>query len=242
MMEIDFKESFDQALSLLYPRRCPICDEIVTKKDGLIHSECKRKIKPAGKVVCMKCGKPLSDQYEEYCRDCRNIKHFFDRGFSVFQYRSVSGSIYRFKYAGRREYADYYGYATMKYLGKIIREINPDAIIPVPMYGPKKIVRGYNQAEVLAKAIGYRTRTEVRSDVIKRVKNTVPMKLLDGRRRRTNLKKAFNICRNDVKFKKIILVDDIYTTGSTVDALAEEFKKVGVEKVYFITLAIGQVV
>ena len=97
----------ERLLSFLYPRRCPVCDDIVTGKDGRIHPKCRTTMKPAGNTVCMKCGKPLSDSSVEYCDDCRRIRHIFDRGYSVFRYRSVSGSIYRFKYAGRREYASY---------------------------------------------------------------------------------------------------------------------------------------
>ena len=232
----------EKVVSILYPRRCPVCDGIVKNKEGLIHEECEKKVRTAGKITCMKCGKPLRNSMDEYCEDCRKTKHIFDRGFSVFRYRSISGSIYKFKYSGRREYADYYGKITEKSLGGIISDIAPDAIIPIPMYGPKKRRRGYNQAEVLADAIGKECGIPVRSDVIKRVKNTVPMKLLDSRRRRSNLKKAFNISGNDVKFKCIILVDDIYTTGSTIDAVAKEFRRSGVERIYFITLAIGDVV
>jgi ComF family protein len=131
---------------------------------------------------------------------------------------------------------------TGRTLGDVIKDIAPDAIIPIPMYEPKRRRRGYNQAEVLSDAIGKECGIPVRDDVIKRVKNTVPMKLLDSRRRRSNLKKAFNISGNDVKFKCIILVDDIYTTGSTIDAVAREFRRIGVERIYFITLAIGDVV
>ncbi len=235
-------EMMEAAVSLLYPRRCPICDGIVRRQEGIIHTDCKKKVRTAGKITCMKCGKPLRSEQDEYCEDCRKTKHVFDRGYSVFRYRSISGSIYRFKYSGRREYARYYGEVTRDTLGEVIKDIGPDAIIPIPMYGPKKRTRGYNQAEILAEAIGKECGIPVRSDVIKRVKNTVPMKLLDSRRRRSNLKKAFNISGNDVKFKCIILVDDIYTTGSTIDAVSKEFRRIGVEKIFFITLAIGDVV
>ncbi len=232
----------EMLVSLLYPRRCPVCDGIVTGKEGLIHDSCTKKIRFAGKTTCMKCGKPLENSEEEYCSDCKRTKHAFDRGFSVFRYRSISGSVYRFKYSGRREYADYYGKITRETLGSTIKALGADAIVPIPMYEPKRRQRGYNQAEILAKAIGKECNIPVRNDVIKRVKNTVPMKYLDSRSRRSNLKNAFNMSQNDVKFKCIILVDDIYTTGSTFDAVARQFRRIGVERIYFITLAIGQVV
>ncbi len=229
-------------VSILFPRRCPVCDGIVRQGEGYIHVGCRKKIKFVSGPTCMKCGKPLRDSCQEYCEDCRRIKHLFDRGFSVFSYRSVTGSIYRFKYAGRKEYADYYGEAAGMVLGSKLRKLGADAIIPVPMYKPKERRRGYNQAEVFADVLGKMLGIPVYPDVIKRVKNTVPMKLLDERQRRTNLKKAFIIRKNDVKFKCIILVDDIYTTGSTLDEVSREFRRMGVERIYAVTLAIGQVV
>ena len=72
-----------------------------------------------------------------------------------------------------------------------------------------------------------------------RVKNTIPQKELNLIQRQNNLKKAFKIVANDVKLKTIILIDDIYTTGSTMDALTAVLLEAGVEKVYFLTLSIG---
>ena len=130
----------------------------------------------------------------------------------------------------------------MENLGRVMKGMHADAIIPVPMYPKKQKKRGYNQAEVFADALGKRLMVPVRNDVVTRVRDTVPMKLLDSSERRTNLKKAFNISQNDVNLKCIILIDDIYTTGSTMDELAREFRRHGVERIFFITLAIGQVV
>ena len=108
------------------------------------------------------------------------------------------------------------------------------------MYEDKEIKRGYNQADVLAKALSHELGIPCYSDVIKRVRDTQPMKELDVRGRRNNLKKAFNIAQNDVKFKCTLIIDDIYTTGSTIDEIAHEFRIAGVRKVYCLTLAIGQ--
>ncbi|WP_051200845.1 ComF family protein [Butyrivibrio sp. XPD2002] len=235
----DIKEG---VISILYPRRCPVCDEIVGQGKGLIHPECRKIIKPAGRIICMKCGKPLGDPDKEYCPDCEKTKHYFDRGFGIFRYRSISGSVYRFKYSGRREYADFYAEAAANYLGEAIRSMHADAIIPVPMYRKKQRKRGYNQAEEFARALGKQFDIPVINDMVIRVRDTVPMKLLDASQRRSNLKKAFNISENDVEFKCIILVDDIYTTGSTIDELARGFRRHGVNRIFFVTLAIGQVV
>ena len=247
----ELKETQSIVFDLLFPRRCPVCDGIVPPfvysdgkilRGGLIHDGCRKKPKPVKGATCMKCGKPLmkTEEDEEHCLDCRKHVHCFDRGFSLFKYRSISGSIYRFKYAGRAEYADYYAAETVRRLGKRLNNLGIQALIPVPMYEQKRNERGYNQAEIYARKLSEIIGIPTYTDVIKRVKSTVPMKGLDARTRRNNLKKAFNIVRNDVKFRCILIIDDIYTTGSTVDEIAHEFRMTGVDRIYVLTLAIGQ--
>ena len=244
----DLKEG---VVTAIFPRRCPVCDDIVESikiRNGkliigqLIHDNCKKKIRYVRGATCMKCGKPLgqADSSKEFCYDCNRVRHVYDRGFAVFDYRSISGSVYKFKYMGRQEYARFYGRAVYERYGKAIRGLGIDAIIPVPMYKGKQLTRGYNQADVLAKMIGRELGIPVYTDAVVRNKNTLPMKELDARGRRNNLKKAFNITRNDVKFKCILIIDDIYTTGSTIDEIAHEFRIAGVDRIYFLTLAIGQ--
>jgi predicted amidophosphoribosyltransferase len=80
----------------------------------------------------------------------------------------------------------------------------------------------------------------VEEHLVVRRKNTIPQKQLDVTQRQNNLKKAFKMCQNDVKLKTIILIDDIYTTGSTMDALSALLKEHGAERVFFLTLAVGE--
>lgn len=243
----------DNVLNLVYPRHCPICDEVLepfSVKNGkivkgpLVHSKCSGTIKRVSGITCIKCGKPLGgcEAEEEYCSDCKNVKHYFVRGFSAFEYRSISGSLYKFKYMGRQEYADFYAGEIAERYGRKIKSLGIDAIIPVPMYKDKENLRGYNQAEILARKISDRTGIPIYSKVITRKRNTTPMKELDSRGRRINLKRAFNISKNDVKFKCILIIDDIYTTGSTIDEIAHEFMIAGVQSSFFLTLAIGKTI
>ena len=244
------QETLSDALSIIYPRRCPVCDDVLPpfvikdkriKRGPIIHGKCYREIEYVRGATCFKCGKPLGrDVTREYCADCEKTEHFFTRGYAVFNYRSISGSIYRFKYMGRREYALFYARASVHRHWKELSELGIEAIIPVPMYEKKKKKRGYNQAEVYADALSKLVGIRAYPDIIKRVRDTAPMKELDVQRRRNNLKKAFIIPGNDVKFKCILIVDDIYTTGSTIDEIAHEFQMAGVERIYFLTVAIGQ--
>lgn len=230
---------WERGLDLVFPARCPVCDEPAPFPE-LICPACREKPAPVPEPRCQKCGKHIGDEREEYCKGCRVVMHRFDRGMGAFTYHSVAKSMYRFKYAGRREYARFYGEEIVKRLGRFIREWKPDALVPVPIHYTRKRERGYNQAEVLAGVIGRKMGIPVESRLIKRVKKTLPQKLLGDRERQNNLKRAFKIDRNDVKLKVIIIIDDIYTTGSTVDACAAVLKSAGVKKVYFITAAIGK--
>jgi ComF family protein len=240
----------ETALDIIYPRHCPVCDRVLSafvfdggriKKGPLIHRECLKKLKFVKGSTCLKCGKPLGDNSaEEYCEDCRQRNHYFSKGYSVFVYRSISGSIYRFKYMGRQEYARFYGAATRKILGDTLKKLGIEAVVPVPMYEKKQLKRGYNQAEVYARAVSEELELPLYTDLVRRVRNTLPMKELDALGRRNNLKKAFIMPKNDVKFKCVLIIDDIYTTGSTIDEIAHEFRVAGVERIYCLTLAIGQ--
>lgn len=127
--------------------------------------------------------------------------------------------MYRFKYANRREYARYFAKVARIRYGDWIEAEDFDQIIPVPMYKKKQRKRGYNQAEVFAKALSKEFKIPLETHAIYRVKNTKPLKGLDENGRKNNLKNAFQIDQNKVKLKKTLLVDDIYTTGSTKEAI-----------------------
>ena len=226
-------------LQFLFPRRCPVCDEIVVPWGEKICAGCLGKMKLLTSPWCMKCGKKLLRD-GEYCSDCRRKEHRFLRGRALYEYESAALSIYRFKYSGRREYADWYGEQIADYLGDFIRNVNPDCLIPVPLHKKRKNERGYNQAEVLAHAVGRQLNIPVFADLVVRKKNTRPLKYENPEGRQNNLKKAFIMARNDVKLKRIIIIDDIYTTGSTMDALSGVLQRAGIREIYFIALACGK--
>lgn len=224
-------------VTLLYPRRCPVCDGIVSPFGEKICGDCLPKLQIIMPPRCFCCGRGLMDGEREYCADCGPGRRCFIRGRVLYDYKTAAAGIYRFKYGGRREYGAFYGGEIAFYLGDFIREIKPDALIPIPLHPKRFRKRGYNQALVLAREISRRTGVPVRPEILRRVKNTTPLKKLTPRERQNNLKKAFKIAANDVKLKTIILIDDIYTTGSTVDEAARELSAHGVEGIYFIALA-----
>lgn len=231
------KKAGEALATLLFPRRCPVCDGIVPQFGAKICPDCLPRLRIIMPPRCFCCGRGLLDGEKEYCGDCGAGRHRFIRGRALYDYQAAAPGIYRFKYAGRREYGAFYGEEIAFYLGDFIREIRPDALIPIPLHPRRFRKRGYNQALILAREIGRHTGVPVRPEILRRVKNTAPLKKLNPQERQNNLKKAFKITANDVKLKTIILIDDIYTTGSTVDEAARELTAHGVEGIYFIALA-----
>ena len=232
-----FKKVLSEITDLFFPRRCTICDKVIANQEGIC-TACAKITKHLTGAVCMKCGKKL-DGNMPYCYDCSRKQHKFVRNFSVFEYPHVRESLYRFKYQGRAEYAKYYAMQAYRLHGKRLEGLSADAIIPVPLHVSRYRKRGYNQAQELAKELSKLIHVPVKTYFVMRIKATKPLKTLDISGRQNNLKKAFLIMQNDVKLKTIILVDDIYTTGTTLDEIAGVCKAVGVENIYSLTVAVG---
>lgn len=228
-----------RAVDMLYPKRCPFCDGAITA-DRLVCGKCSPKVKYITGSTCFKCGKPLQDDGRMYCYDCRIYPKSFDRGFAVFEYDSVRESLYRFKYSGRAEYADFYAASTVKLYSETFHYMKPQAFVPIPVHKSRYNSRGYNQAEEYALSLSKLTGIPVESKLIKRVKRTKAQKELTPLKRQKNLKKAFKLCSYGVKLQRVCVVDDIYTTGSTINAVAELLLQAGVREVYFIAIAVGR--
>ena len=195
----------------------------------------------------------------EYCMDCAGRRRSFDGGISVFQYgrrclkpvkgkkpgyerHSMGESILRFKYHNCREYADYYIEELMYVYGRRLKRLCADVVIPVPVHPARRRMRGYNQAEILAVKLGEALDTEVCSDLLIRVKKTRPQKELSDGERLRNLREAF-VLSGEVprRYETVLLIDDIYTTGSTMEACSRRLKEAGVRRIFCISICSGQV-
>ncbi len=218
-----------------------MCDGIVGKYGKFICDSCVKRLHPVEEPLCKKCGKPLDREEAEYCEDCGKGKHLFARGRAAFVYDALMReSISRFKYRNRREYGDFYVKEILERCGDALRAWEADALIPIPLHRGRRRKRGFNQAELLARGLSRELGIPVNTRLLVRVKKTRPQKELSRQERSSNLKNAFQAAQNDVRLKKVILVDDIYTTGSTIDAAAKVLLQQGVEKVYFLSICIGR--
>lgn len=227
-------------LDILYPKRCALCDRVVSGREYPVCLRCREEVKPITEPRCMRCSKPIDSAEKEFCLDCERHEFRFDCGFAVFLYcGKIKASIARFKYGGRQEYGRFYGEMLNLFAASYIADWKPEVLIPVPVHAAKLSKRGYNQAKVLADILGKTWGIPVDSRSVKRRKKTRAQKNLNPGERRRNLKEAFTLVK-EVRYKTVVLVDDIYTTGSTIDALATLLKDHGVEKVYFLAACIGR--
>lgn len=226
---------------ILFPRRCPVCDEIVLPRGGLICPECVKSLSFVKGPVCKKCGKEVFSDRLEYCFDCTKHTRSFESGRALINYNDAAkDSMVKIKYKNKREYIDFYTEAICRRYEKQITRMRADVLVPVPVHPSRMKTRGYNQAELLARGIGRSLGIPVRSDLLRRSRKTAPQKELNPAERLKNLEQAFEAEGNFAGIETVILIDDIYTTGSTIEACTRALKRAGVKTVYFLTICIGR--
>ena len=228
---------------LLYPRRCPFCDRPVRPQGALVCAGCTGAARPIDAerdALCMRCGRILADPGREYCADCAKVRHFYRRGAAAFPYARIRMPVYRFKFGGRREYADYFAAMMARAMEERFAPCEVTMLVPVPLSAKRLRERGYNQAALLARGVAEMAGIPVREDVLRRVRDTGALRKMGVSERQHILENAFIASANDVKSELIMLVDDIYTTGATIDACAKTLLDAGAGGVCFLTLAIGE--
>ncbi|MBP3926125.1 MAG: ComF family protein, partial [Clostridium sp.] len=137
-------------LDILFPRRCPVCGEIVKSAGSLICPACFRELSFVKAPVCKKCGKEITSDTAEFCEDCMTHQHAFEYGVALLNYDDAArNSMVQIKYKNKREYLDFYGAAMAARYEKAIRRMQVDAIVPIPVHRSRLRKRGFNQAEVL---------------------------------------------------------------------------------------------
>lgn len=240
-MKYKLNSIINKALNLVYPPTCALCGDLLGKDERYICAACDVLLPHVREPACFKCGKEISDNEAELCEDCSRYERSFVRGFPAMNYdETFKESIAAFKYHGKRDYGKYFAYEIARSRGKNIIEVNPEALIPVPLHKKKLRKRGCNQAEVIARELGLRLGIPVDDKILVRTANTLPQKKLNGIERENNLKNAFHSQKKRVKYNTIMLVDDIYTTGATVEACTKALHDVGVNDIYYTSICIGR--
>ena len=229
-------------LDWFYPPHCRHCSQPLTgTASRVLCMDCSRDLAD-GRIrssLCPVCGMPYGapDERETPCIACQTKPPFFDVARSVFPYYGPAGSLVRsFKFHGQF----FLGPQLMKRviaLGWLPQEITGfDGVVPVPLHPKRERYRGYNQATLLAKVIARNAGVPVWRDALRRVRHTDQQALVAAARRWENVRGAFRAASGRVEGRRVLLVDDVMTTGATVGECARMLKKVGAARVNVLTL------
>ena len=231
--------SVQNLIDFVFPNVCPCCNKSI-ENYKIFCTACFSKIKFIQGTICYRCGKKLNTNLTEektLCANCLKKRPIYDKARSVFEYNLPSKNmILKFKYTGKIEYV-YPFVKLMQQAGKDLFK-ETDVIMPVPMHWKRRLTRGYNQAGLLAQELAKQIKCPYDDTTLTRFKHTKKQENKSLEERNKNVKDAFKITdTNKVKNKTILLIDDVLTTGATVNNCTKTLKKAGAKAVFVLTIA-----
>ena len=216
---------------LLFPERCLGC----RKRGQAICDRCRPHIPWLGAETCYRCAKP--SPVGCLCGRCRNNHSALDGLRAACAYEGIARQmILDLKYRQARALAKTAAELVVETLAK--RAIRADLIAPVPLSAGRRLERGYNQAELIADRVATSIEIPLAPSLLERVRETPPQVGLSAAQRRSNVRDAF-VCPNPaaVSGRRILLRDDVATTGATLNACAEPLKVAGAARVFGLVVA-----
>jgi ComF family protein len=233
-------EPLEAAVSLLYPPVCTICGENVRAGEYLCN-RCEAKAVRIVAPFCQKCSQPFDGSItsEFTCANCAHRTIYFDAAVSAYRGRGiVRDMIHEFKY-GRQIHLRHLVARWLQAAldDERIRGSRFDIIVPVPLHAARQRERGFNQASLLATLLSAQTSISSKA-VLERIRYTTTQTALDRSERMENLHNAFRLRKNvDVRSLRVLLIDDVLTTGSTLSECAGVLKRDGALSVHAATAA-----
>lgn len=238
------------ALELLFPIKCAACEKETAgkRKNKLICTDCLKKLSPSLNFYCPLCEARVANG--ELCFSCRLLisntenKFYLDRLLYPFSYKdpAIQKIIQAFKYRFIKSLDEPIGKLIANYLNKIMEQFNLEdySIVPVPLHKRKYNQRGYNQSELIAQKISPTNTNQLVSICLVKRRATKDQAKLKENKRLRNLKDAF-FCPKPwlVAGRRILLVDDVYTTGTTMAECAKVLKESGAKEVVGLAIARG---
>jgi len=226
---------------LIFPRKCHGCEKAYLGEDEHFWcSSCRTRIEWIRSPLCTLCGKPYPKNpsgSDHYCGECLTSTFHFDRARSAAVHSGiVRDCIHALKFGGRLHHVP----SLVQLLHESMEremEVYEGMILPVPLHTRRLRQRGFNQAALLARELGRRLGRVVRFDVLVRKQWTEPQTRLNREERLENVKNAFQVVSPGViKGGRILLVDDVFTTGTTLSECARELKQSGAAEVTALTI------
>jgi ComF family protein len=227
-------------VDLLFPPRCAACHQL----GAWLCAQCTAQIEIIRPPICRRCGLPLDRPKAEgeapaLCKRCQNKPSQLD-GMRAYAFLDgpLRQAIHQFKYEDLRALAIPLG----KLMADGWRLLSPrdqeiDVVVPVPLHASRQRQRGYNQASLLARELGIRLQRPVVEDVVVRTRATAPQVELSAQEREANVRDAFRCVDDSLSGKRALLVDDVCTTGSTLEAAGAALRNGGAVLVWACTLA-----
>ena len=225
-----------KVLNFLLPPHCPICQKQIMDNHAVC-GECFGKLSFISGAVCEKCGRPLPYKEAKICANCLKKSPLYHRALSVLKYNESSKTlILPFKHADAIELTP----LLVQWMDKQGQSLisNCDCILPVPLHITRLFKRKYNQSALLAKRLAKIYHKSYLPSVLIRVKHTESQGHMNSKQRQKNVKNAFKIQKADkIKDKNVLLIDDVMTTGATVNECTKVLLKAGAKQVDVLTLA-----
>ncbi|MDP8262292.1 MAG: ComF family protein [Candidatus Ancaeobacter aquaticus] len=237
----DYGKSF---LDIFYPRHCLLCSDPLSFGEELICPTCSRAVIFTKDPFCKKCARPLvvSVGGRDGCYTCKSEKLPFEQLIALGIYEGdLKKCIHALKFEKKEYISKWFSDALVSFIESYSINIrNYDCIVPVPMHPLRKKERGFNQAELIARSLSKKLQIPYARGVLKRVKIGEVQSGLNKKKRQQNVEDAFVVTSPDViKNNTVLLVDDIYTTGATVQSAARLLRVNGARKVSVCVLARG---
>lgn len=238
------KGLFSGVLDFIYPSSCFFCEELVDGGDAICDDcfESSRRIKEG---FCDVCGEDFEGEFSEnpVCPNCHTLSFSFDFAQSALKNTAKNREVViSYKYGKRQYLARVLGrFCSEMLLGEArFSELRDPVLVPVPLHWRRKFSRGFNQAELLCREISKQTLIP-RRGLLRRVRYTTTQTKLSRGERLKNLNGAFSVCGDLEGYRSIIIIDDVFTTGSTSEECAKllrkEFPKV--ENIVVVTVLRG---
>jgi competence protein ComFC len=240
MIALHKTELFQAAVSLLYPATCTICGKNVRAGEYLCDG-CEGNLIRIVAPFCETCSEPFEGSIDSAftCANCAHRTIYFNAAVAAYRGRGIVREvIHQFKYARQihlRHLVARWLRAALD--DERLRDCNFDLIVPVPLHPTRERERGFNQASLLSELLS--AQTSIRSQrVLERVRYTTTQTALDRSERMENLHNAFRLRKNaDVRGLRVLLIDDVLTTGSTLSECARVLKRAGAISVHAATAA-----
>jgi ComF family protein len=234
---------FRPLLDLLFPPLCHVCKSFIPDAGDLfICADCLDKTSFLTSPLCTSCGTPFITENgrDHTCGACITKSPPYICRSAALLAGPVQELIHRFKYGGRVHLSQPLGLLSATTLATFCAEVSPDLIVPVPLHRKRLRQRGFNQSQFIAQVLGKRWKVPMAVGNLRRIRWTEPQITLDATARIANVKGAFAVKDpNKLKGKRVLLVDDVLTTGSTMRECAEALRDAGVEAVFAVTVARG---